>query len=79
METPNPPKTGSGHSLGTDAASDNISHLCSLPSLPTLRFTLESPLPACKLQGRTQAWLCPPPVSGTRLGRFWARPPLGLG
>ena len=34
-----PPKMGSGHSLETDAASDNISHLCSLPSLPTLRFT----------------------------------------
>lgn len=74
-----PPKMGSGHSLETDAASDNISHLCSLPSLPTLRFTLGVSPPACELQGRVQAWLCPPPVSGTGLGRFWARPPLGLG
>ena len=65
METPNsPPKTGSSHSLETDATSDNISPLCSLPSLPTLRFTLGVSPPACELQGRVQAWLCPPPVSG---------------
>lgn len=40
METLIPPKTGSSHSLETDAASDNISPLCSLPLLSTLRFTL---------------------------------------